>query len=90
MYYVSKEWIVLLLFYILLTASACEESAELGPSPKDLTKEKRERFGDLIHEAILQAPNDFPILDRASKGDSVVQTYLQTLYKKQPCTLYFK
>ena len=82
MHHVSKGWIVLLLSYILLTASTCEEPAEPGPSPKDLTKEKRERFGDLLHEAILQAPNDFPILDRASKGDSVVQTYLQTLYNQ--------
>ena len=82
MYYVRKEWIVLLLSYILLTASTCEEPAEPGPSPRDLTKEKREKFGDLIHEAILQAPNDFPILNRASKGDSVIQVYLQTLYNQ--------
>ena len=82
MHYVSKEWIVLLLSCILLTASTCEEPAEPGPSPKDLTKEKREKFGDLIHDAILQNPNDFPILDRASKGDSVAQVYLQTLYNQ--------
>lgn len=77
-----KGWILLLLAYLFFVATTCEEGIEPGPQPEDITKEKRERLGNLIHEAILAAPNDFPILDRSVKGDSVIQNYLQTIYNQ--------
>lgn len=78
----SKGWILLLLAYLFFIATTCEEGIEPGPQPEDITKEKRERLGNLIHEAILASPNDFPLLDRSVKGDSVIQNYLQTLYNQ--------
>lgn len=78
----SSYWTALLLTYFLLVASTCEETADPGPLPEDLTKERRERLGEILHDAILQSPRDFPILDRASKGDSVIQEYLQALYNQ--------
>lgn len=75
-------WVLLLLAYLFFVATTCEEGIEPGPQPEDITKEKRERLGNLIHEAILTAPNDFPILDRSVKGDSVIQNYLQTIYNQ--------
>ncbi len=78
----SSYWTALLLTYFLLVASTCEEAADPGPLPEDLTKEKRERLGEILHEAILQSPRDFPILNRGTKGDSVIQQYIQTLYNQ--------
>jgi len=78
----SSYWTALLLTYFLLVASTCEEAADPGPLPEDLTKERRERLGALLHDAILQSPRDFPILDRSTKGDSVIQKYIQTLYNQ--------
>jgi len=75
-----QKWMVLLTAYLLFVASTCEEKTELGFSPEDLTKEQRERLGNILHVTILNSPNDFPILNRAMKGDSVIQSYLQTLY----------
>jgi len=72
----------LLLAYLLLVTTNCTEDFEPGPEPEDITKEKRERLGNLIHETILSASNDFPLLDRSEKGDSVIQNYLQTLYNQ--------
>lgn len=77
-----KAWVLLLLAYLFFVATTCEEGIEPGPQPEDITKEKRERLGDLVHNAILSAPNDFPLLDRSVKGDSVIQNYLQTLYNQ--------
>jgi len=82
MHLFPRSWMVLLLAYFLLVASTCEENADPSPSPDDLTKERRERLGALLHESILQSPNDFPILDRLTKRDSVIQQYLQTLYNQ--------
>ena len=73
---------LLLLAYLLLVTTNCTEEFEPGPTPEDITKEKRERLGNLLHEAILSAPNDFPLLDRSERGDSVIQNYLQTLYNQ--------
>ncbi len=73
---------LLLLVYLLLVTTNCTEGIEPGPAPEDLTKEKRERLGNLLHEAILSSPNDFPLLDRSEKGDSVIQNYLQTVYNQ--------
>ena len=81
-YNTFNGWIPLLLAYLFFFAMACEEGIEPGPQPEDITKEKRERLGNLIHEAILAAPNDFPLLDRSVKGDSVIQNYLQTIYNQ--------
>lgn len=82
MHLASKNWTFLFLAYFLLIASTCEEAADPGLSPEDLTKEKRERLGSILHEAILQSPNEFPILNRGTKGDSVIQNYIQTLYNQ--------
>ena len=72
----------MLLVYLLLVTTNCTEDFEPGPDLEDITKERRERLGDLLHETILSTPNDFPLLDRSEKGDSVIQNYLQTLYNQ--------
>ena len=78
----QKGWLFLLLGYLFFLTTTCDEPVEPGPTPEDITKEKRERLGDLIQEIILDSPNDFPILNRQVKGDSVIQEYLQTLYNQ--------
>lgn len=76
----TGTWTTLLIAYLLLLASTCEEAAEPGPSPSDITKEKRELLGDLLKETIQFSPEEFPVLDRQSKRDSFILIYLQSIY----------
>lgn len=80
MYLPPRKWMAFLAAYFLLLASTCEEKTDIGVLPEDVTKSQREELGAVLHTAILQSPNDFPILDRSMKGDSVILQYLQTLY----------
>ena len=80
MHYGIKGLIFLLLSYVILTASTCEETANVGPTAADFTKQKRELFGDLLKQTIEQASDEYVLLNSQSKGDSVITTYLQTLY----------
>ena len=76
----GKGLITLLLFYFIFTASTCVEKAEFVSTAEDFTKQNRELLGDLLMKTIEQAPNEFKLLNRQSKRDSVIINYLQTLY----------
>ncbi len=80
MHYERKGLISICLAYFFFVAATCVEQAEPGPSPDDLTKEKRERLGDLLLQTMARSPNEFTILDRQSKHDLLIRDYLQTLY----------
>ena len=79
--YFNKSWIFLLLSYFFIVV-ACKDAVEPGPTPDDFTKEKRELLGDIFHQTILNAPQEFPILNHSTEGDSLIQSYLQTLYNQ--------
>lgn len=80
MHYGIKGLVALLLIYLTFTASTCVEKAEFGPSIEDFTKEKQEILGDLLKQNIEENEVEYPLLNRRSKRDSVIITYLQTLY----------
>jgi hypothetical protein len=80
MHYGIKGLLSLLLTYLIFTASTCVENAEPGPTSDDFTKLKREQLGDLLAQTIEQTPAEFTVLDRRSKRDSIIVTYLQSLY----------
>ncbi len=82
MRYGIKGLIALIVFYFVFTASTCVEKAEFGPTVEDFTKQKREMLGDLLKETIEQTPEEYTLLNRRSKRDSVIITYLQTLYNQ--------
>lgn len=75
----TKGLLVFVLCYLLFTAATCVETSP-GPSAVDFTKEKREQLGDLLSATIEQSPEIYTLLDRRSKRDSVIVTYLQALY----------
>ena len=80
MRYGIKGLLILLLSYFIFTASTCVESVEPGLTSADFTKEKREVLGDLLKQTIEASPEEYVLLNRRSKRDSVIITYLQTLY----------
>jgi len=80
MHYEIKGFIIFLLTYFILTASTCVERVEPGLTAADFTKEKREVLGDLLKQTIENNPEEYVVLNRRSKRDSVILTYLQTLY----------
>jgi len=80
MHYGLKGFWILCLSYLIFSASTCVETAEPGPTAADFTKQKREQLGDILKETIELHPSVYPLLDRRSKRDSVILTYLQTLY----------
>ncbi|MEM1120483.1 MAG: hypothetical protein AAGJ18_08525 [Bacteroidota bacterium] len=80
MYDELKGFAILLTFFFVFSASTCEEKVEFGPSVDNFTKEKREKLGDLLKQTIADHPAEYPLLNRRSKRDSVITTYLQTLY----------
>lgn len=80
MHYGIKGLPILLLSYILFIASTCVEKVEPGLTAVDFTKEKREVLGDLLKETIEAHPEEYTLLNRRSKRDSVIISYLQILY----------
>ena len=80
MHYEIKGFIIFLLTYFILTASTCVERVGPGLTAADFTKEKREILGDLLKQTIENNPEEYVVLNRRSKRDSVILTYLQTLY----------
>ena len=82
MHYGIKGLLALLVAYFVFTASNCEERIEFGLTAVDFTKEKRETLGDLLQQTIETTPEEYTLLNRRSKRDSVIVTYLQTLYNQ--------
>lgn len=80
MHYGKKGLIYLLSTYLLLLSTACVVKTEPIISAEDFNKEKREALGDLLMFTIENYPNEFPLLNRQSKKDLEILTYLQTLY----------
>ena len=80
MHYEIKGLIILLSTYFIFTASTCVERVDPGLTAADFTKEKREILGDLLKQTIENNPEAYVLLNRRSKRDSVIITYLQTLY----------
>lgn len=80
MRYGIKGLLVLLATYFIFTASTCVETVEPGLTGADFTKEKREILGDRLKQAIEENPKEYVLLDRRSKRDSVIVSYLQILY----------
>jgi len=80
MHYGIKGLLLLLLSYFIFTASTCVETIEPSLTSTDFTKEKREILGDLLKETIEAHPEEYALLNRRSKRDSVIISYLQVLY----------
>ncbi len=80
MRYGIKGLLILLATYFIFTASTCVETVEPGLTAADFTKEKREILGDRLKQAIEENREEYVLLDRRSKRDSVIVSYLQILY----------
>lgn len=80
MRYGIKGLLILLATYFIFTASTCVETVEPGLTGADFTKEKREILGDRLKQAIEENREEYTLLDRRSKRDSVIVSYLQILY----------
>lgn len=74
---VENTGILIFLMLFLFAFAGCRK--ENIPAPSDFTKDKREKLGDLIQEAIADDPSNFPTLATSYPYDSTYW-YVQKLY----------